>query len=294
MHSREEENLKEIETLLYFLSEAGEAESRNTIVHGLLKAIPVGDHPLFYIERITDAGMRMRIRNQYADNLNEIKLIYDWRYATRKYGRDLSLDMGVFLVSRVGGNPGLTFEAFKEELDRLSLPLVKEISTLMPTDHDGKIRALQTYLFDTLGFRGNTEDYYNPSNSFITEVLRNRQGIPVSLSVIALLIGWRAGLPLFGINLPGHFIVKYAADSYRIYMDPFNRGNLLTENECFQFLSWQGLDPSPGYLSEAGVPAILIRMYRNLINHYSREGNTRMENFLTRHLNLLQEVYLNS
>jgi regulator of sirC expression with transglutaminase-like and TPR domain len=236
----------------------------------------------------------MRLRSQYASNLNEIKLIYDWKQATRKYGHDISLDLGAFLISRISGNPDITFDDFKESLDRLSIPLVQKISTLMPTDHDSKIRALQSYLFDTLGFRGNTEDYYNPCNSFITDVIETKRGIPVSLSVVVLLIGWRAGLPIYGVNLPGHFVIKYRADSYRIYMDPFNKGNLLTEDECYQFLSWQGLEPSRGYLSEAGVPAILIRMYRNLISYYSREGDVRMENYLSQHLNLLQEVYLNS
>lgn len=94
------------------------------------------------------------------------------------------------------------------------------------------IQELNRYLFDEEGFRGSSEDYYDPKNSFLNEVIDRRQGIPITLSILYMEIAWRLDLPLVGVGLPGHFIVKYEAAEREILIDPFHRGVLLSEEDC--------------------------------------------------------------
>ena len=90
------------------------------------------------------------------------------------------------------------------------------------------VRALNSVLFDREGFRGNVEDYYDPRNSFLNDVLDRRTGIPITLSTLYIEVGRRAGLPVEGIGLPGHFVVRIDGT----IVDPFHGGALLSEDDC--------------------------------------------------------------
>ncbi len=96
-----------------------------------------------------------------------------------------------------------------------------------------RLATLNEFLFEEFGFRGNAQDYYNPNNSFLNKVLELKTGIPISLSVVYLELGWRLGLPLWGAGLPGHFMVGYGPPAEALYVDVFNRGQTLNEADCF-------------------------------------------------------------
>ncbi len=96
--------------------------------------------------------------------------------------------------------------------------------------------ALSEYLFDEVGFRGNREDYYDPRNSFLNEVLSRRLGIPITLSLVYIEVGKRLGVPLVGVGMPGHFMVRISSGQEDLVIDPFHRGILLSEKECAQRL----------------------------------------------------------
>lgn len=269
-------------------------DSRKFILKRLLRLIPMGHHPLLYIEQMDDPSMRMLLREKYSRNLNELKLVYDVKRALKKGRGDMDLETGAFLLSRIGDRYNITPESFAERLDNLASPIRDRFLEIDENDHGGRLEAFRSYIFDELGFRGNTDNYYDPENSYLTRVLDTRTGIPVSLSVLVLLLAKRLNLPIRGVNLPGHFLIKYTAPGFSAFMDPFNAGSLLTEEECFQFLTWQGLDPSPGYLAPSGSLAIIKRMYRNLINYHSSRGDVRMEKILRHHFSLLHDVYTRS
>lgn len=135
------------------------------------------------------------------------------------------------------------------------------------------IGALNGYLFDELGFRGNTWSYSDPENSFLDHVLETRAGLPITLSVLYIEIGRRLNLPIVGLALPGHFLVRYVAPEIGdIYIDPFNRGRLWTRVECHrQVASFYG-GVTPERLTQAMTPptkrGILARMLRNLKGTY--------------------------
>ena len=102
------------------------------------------------------------------------------------------------------------------------------------SDGEEFVGAMNEYFFDELGFEGNRRDYYDPANSCLNEVLTRRKGIPITLSVVCMEVARRLERPLFGIALPGHFILGYNDGEFSAFIDPFNAGQLLCESECFE------------------------------------------------------------
>lgn len=133
------------------------------------------------------------------------------------------------------------------------------------------ISVLNRFLFQELQFSGNKANYYHPDNSFLDKVLDLRMGIPISLSVIYLEIGWRLKLPLVGVGLPGHFIVAYNTHQTPLYIDVFNEGRLLTENDCMDLCHITEDDRllfQQTYLKPVSKTAILYRILLNLKQIY--------------------------
>lgn len=129
------------------------------------------------------------------------------------------------------------------------------------------IAGLNDYLFQELGFCGNTENYYDPRNSFLNDVLDRRTGIPITLSTVYLEVGRRIGLRLHGVGMPGHFLVKYAAADEEIVIDPFGGGAIVSAAECQRILDriYHGkMAFEPRFLAVLGTRQILSRMLNNL------------------------------
>jgi regulator of sirC expression with transglutaminase-like and TPR domain len=165
--------------------------------------------------------------------------------------------------------PGLDVEAYLDRLDRMAHEVEKRFR------HDEGplvcVEALNSYLFNDLKFRGNAEEYYDPRNSFLNEVLERRTGIPITISTVYLEVGWRLGLPLHGIGFPGHFLVKYSVEKGEIILDPFHRGSILTEKECQGRLDqvYAGrVQLRPDFLAAATKREILARILANLKGIY--------------------------
>jgi len=134
---------------------------------------------------------------------------------------DISLAEAALLIAG-HGNPGLNVSAYLNRIDELAYMLRLRIAE--DEDLQGRIAALNHFLFGELGFGPNADDYYDPRNSFLNEVLERRVGIPITLSVIYLELGRRVGLPLQGVSFPGHFLVKCAVADGTVVID----GNRIT------------------------------------------------------------------
>ncbi len=174
----------------------------------------------------------------------------------------MNLEQGAFLIARYA-YPTLDVAHYRNQLDTMALEVRARIG--LRASGEETVNALNRYIFTEQGFRGNTKNYYEVENSYINCVMDRRVGIPISLSVVYLLIGQRLTLPLFGIGMPGHFLVKYESDRYKIFIDCFNAGALLTEKNCARFLTEAGYGFDDKYLQKSPVRAILSRMAKNLI-----------------------------
>lgn len=149
------------------------------------------------------------------------------------------------------------------------------------------------YLFEEQGFSGNRERYDDPRNSFLNEVLERRTGIPITLALVYLEVARRAGVPIVGVNFPGHFLLRspsrHSAPGFRedLIIDPFHGGALLSESDCRRLLQKHiGADAAfdPTLLTPATKPQILTRMLLNLKHIYVRMRSFPQAHDVTRML----------
>ncbi len=132
---------------------------------------------------------------------------------------------------------------------------------------------LNHLMFDELGYAGAAEDYYDPRNSYLNEVMERRRGIPITLSLLYMAIGQRVGLHLGGVAFPGHFLVRCAVDGGIVVLDPFQRGASVSQQDLRVRLAAQGIAAGDlgGYLQAAPNRVILTRLLRNLLAIYVKQ-----------------------
>lgn len=197
----------------------------------------------------------------------------DWDTLLKTSEGELDLEAGAFLIARAG-DPHVDTAPYRQRLDAMAAEL-KPLSSGSPGQ---VVRHMNEYLFHTLQFRGNTRQYYAPNNSFLHRVLDDRVGIPISLSVLYLLLGQRLRVPVAGIGLPGHFLVGLRTEP--VFIDCFHQGALLTEKDCARLLRDYGVEFDRRYLAPCPHAQILARMIRNLIAVYeTRQEATDVRRF---------------
>lgn len=173
--------------------------------------------------------------------------------------------------------PELDTDAYLRRLDEMAVRV--EVLRGEDAAAAATIEALNSVLFVEEGLHGNTEDYYNPRNSFLNEVLDRRVGIPISLSVIYLEVARRIGFKLQGVGLPGHFLVKHVAADRELLLDPFNRGRTVNDKICQEMLDkvfGGSVRLQPGHLQGMEKRSIITRMLFNLKGiYYQHEENLK-------------------
>ena len=170
--------------------------------------------------------------------------------------------------------PRLDIAAYLARLDRLAVEVTDR------GDAGGKahrsIAALNYVLFHQHGFGGNRDNYYDPKNSFLNEVLERKTGIPITLSVLYMEVAQRVGLALDGIGFPGHFLVKHPQDGVDIIIDPFHQGEIRSREDLARMLGGLyggSVELRDEYLKPAGKKDILKRMLGNLKGIYAKTND---------------------
>ena len=165
--------------------------------------------------------------------------------------------------------PQLDVEEYLHRLDTLAARV--EVLAGQDRKCQNLLDCLNQILFVEEGLRGNTEDYYDPRNSFLNELLDRKQGIPISLSVVYIEVARRLNFPLHGVGFPGHFIVKCIDGDRELLIDPFNGGHLLTLKNCQELLDrvyGGSVAVQPSFLQVMDKKAIILRMLFNLKGIY--------------------------
>jgi regulator of sirC expression with transglutaminase-like and TPR domain len=187
-------------------------------------------------------------------------------FADAVTGPENRLDLGRAALLIAGEEyPGLDILRYVAKLEAMAAAVRPGVTTT--DDPIAKIEHLNTYLFEDRGFRGNTQEYYDPRNSFLNDVLDRRLGIPITLSVVYMEVGRRVGMPLQGVGMPGHFIMKYAEAEEDIYIDPFSKGRILSRQACEELLQDVYGEPVPfqeTFLAPVSKKQILSRILMNL------------------------------
>lgn len=192
-------------------------------------------------------------------------------WAEREAAEDLAT--GALLLA-AEEYPGLDVPACLAAIDQMAEGARGAVARLRSPRR--RVEALAGYFSDTLGFRGNEQDYYDPRNSFLNEVLVRRVGIPITLSVLLIELGRRVGIPLVGIAFPAHFLVRHAVDR-ELFVDAFNGGRLLSSEDLASFLH----DLTAGrirfeeaFVEPVAPRQIVRRMLMNLAGLYRTRGET--------------------
>jgi regulator of sirC expression with transglutaminase-like and TPR domain len=187
----------------------------------------------------------------------------------------IDLARGCLMIAQ-DAYPTLDVERYMAEIESLALRLR---ARLKDAGVEERIIALNEFLYEELGYWGNTDDYYDPRNSYLNEVIDRKTGLPITLAVLYMALGRRIGLPLEGVSFPGHFLVRLRMRGGVLILDPFVGGAPLSEEELrarLQRVIPEGAAadvsvaalPLDQFLEPASNRQILARVLRNLKGIY--------------------------
>ena len=179
--------------------------------------------------------------------------------------------------------PELDVRAYLGRLDAMGRELAHELADYSQSEGTGpggtwtraeRLRALRNFLYGEHGFHGpRDEDFFDPRNSFLNEVLDRRTGLPITLALVFIEVGRAIGLELAGVNFPGHFLVKTVDEGPEILLDPFNRGREVTWVEAIDRIEKVSgkKEPPEDYTGAVSAKTFLFRLLSNLKAAYLRE-----------------------
>lgn len=198
--------------------------------------------------------------------LNDVRQLF--AEMVSRHDADIDLAEAALLIAQEA-YPRLNRSHYQQRLDRLAAEAGRRIAGV--TEPYTIANTISEHLFDEEGFRGNVENYYDPRNSFLNEVLDRRLGIPITLSLVYIEVARRLRLPVVGVGMPGHFVVKFIAPAEEIVIDPFHRGLILSEEDCAELVlrtSGGAVTFQPEHLRPVSNKAILSRLLHNLKGIY--------------------------
>lgn len=189
-------------------------------------------------------------------------------------GPVLTLDVASLELASID-NPDLDRALALRTLDEWAAAIAARLS---PQSSGAQyLSAANRFLFDEMLLRGDSEDYYAPANSCLDQVLLRRRGLPLTLSIIYAEIARRLGRPVFGVGLPAHFICIHDDGELPVFIDVFDRGRLMTEDDCLDLIeerTGQRFEITPPLFAPAAPREIMLRMMNNLYGAYQRRGDS--------------------
>jgi len=196
-------------------------------------------------------------------------------------GEELSIEDAAWLLAQTE-YPEINVEAYKALFDTYIGDLRERVPVNAPPQK--LLEAINDYLFDELGFTGNEQNYYDPENSYLNRVVDRRTGNSISLCLIYLLIARRLRLPVAGIGMPGHFLLRYQSTTVELFVDAFNRGKLLNKADCVKYLLHTGHGFQETYLAPVSPRRMLLRICSNLhqiyLQHELAEETARLQRYI--------------
>ncbi len=182
-------------------------------------------------------------------------------------------------------NPEVRIEDYVARVDAIAAEIRDELAENVSEQQ--RLEALDRWLFEQNGFRGSRQQYYSRSNSYLNEVIDDREGLPVALSVLYMELARRFDLQVHGIGLPGHFITQFAPQNDQFeseWIDVFDRGTRLSESDLEQLVRNRGLSLQPSHMEPQTPEQIIERMLMNLLGLAERDRDDRR---VLRYLELL-------
>lgn len=274
---------KELDSLIYLLDDTDEDVFRQVQTRIIAlgnEAIPVLENTLqqdnnpLRLERV-----QMLIKYIRAGQLvDELKA---WNA-----GPEQDLFKGVLIINRIE-YPDIDEQLIENHIDKIKLDAWLELNNNLTSFE--KVKVLNYIFFELHGYKGNTEEYHHYNNSFLSKVIETKRGNPIMLATLYSLVAQRLNIPIYGVNLPQHFVLGYRSeDEWNIidrfndpsnlnpedtgdvlfYINPFSEGLILSRDSLKSFLQQLKIDPQPEYLKFCSNKEILKRVIRNLLFSY--------------------------
>lgn len=251
-----------------------------------LESLPATGHaPTALVEQLTadaaasTAALRARAKaldeqavrlRRLAETVHRRGVIADLARTLSGKEDEIDLLQAALLVARLD-NEELDVAAYCQDLERMARELKHSLAK--DADEPARLRALNNYLFAENGFHGSRHDYYNRSNSYLNEVLDDREGLPITLSIVYMELGRRIGLKIVGVGLPGHFLVRHEpAAGESTLIDVFEGGLVLTRAQVGErLLNQSGINLRDEHLATVTKARIIDRMLHNLLGVAQQE-----------------------
>lgn len=221
-----------------------EALTAQSLINKKIKTL---EDSITSLEKLKDKVHRDKITNEILEELNK--------------GNDSDLSQCALLLAKYD-NQEIDIDAYYSEIERMGEDLMSKIKN--NTDIEAKVALISKYLFKDNGYHGSRTDYYNQSNSYLNEVLDDREGIPITLSIIYIELAKRIGLKMQGLGLPGHFVVFYNNNGNRKIIDPFDNGKSISEADADAIVKEYDSSMNANDYKAAGNKSIIQRMLYNL------------------------------
>lgn len=221
-------------------------------------------------ENSLDTVLQERVENlihkiQFNSVLKDLKL---W-----KSNGSFDLLQGLLIINRYQ-YPDLDEQMVINQVEAIKREIwMQMIYKMNPVE---KIRLVNNVFFNSLGFSGNIKRYHDPQNSYLSQVLETKKGNPILLASIYSIVAQKLDMPVYGVNLPRHFILAYTDDytanaeenEILFYINPFNKGQIFGKHDVLSFIKQLNLNPDPLYFSPCTNIDIIMRVLRNLIFSY--------------------------
>ncbi len=284
-----EMNTKEIAALIKLLDD----QDQEVAQHVEEKLLSYGQEVIEYLENAWeqsfDALLQERIENlvhkiQFANVKTELQL---WHMSG---GFDLL--QGILIINRYQ-YPDLDEQKIINRIENIKrdvwLQMIYDMSALE------KVKLMNHVFYNLHGFSGNTSNHQDPQNSYISQVIESKKGNQISLAIIYSIIAQKLDIPVYGVNLPQHFILAYVDESQEydpkggilFYINAFNKGFIFYKRDVDAFLRQLQLKPEPQFYQTCSNTDILIRVLRNLISSYQNLGQTEKVSELNELLDVL-------
>lgn len=284
---KEEIKNKELDALISLLDEPNElvfTQIRDKLVYYGMDAVPV-------LEDAWDNSFNNLIQDRIEEIIHNIQQnhllleLKDW-----KKNNQYDLFKGFFLISKFQ-YPDLDLERMQQQVELIKRDIWLELNSGLTALE--KVKVINHIIYDLHGFRGNKTNLEAPQNFFINNLLESKKGNHISIGVLYMIIAQKLGIPVFGVDLPQHFVLAYVdevhderysvADENEVlfYINPFNKGAIFTRNEIEVYINHIELEPKRSFFMPGNNITILSRMMKNLISSYSRMGYTEKVDELT-------------
>ncbi len=266
-------NVAEIDALVKLLDDPDE----EVFSHVQGKLLEYGNDVITYLEtaweQSLDTLLQERIENiVHAIQFTNVKEDLNLWYQSGAF----DLIQGALILNRYQF-PDLNEQAIISQIEEIKtevwLGLQYEMSSIE------KIKLINHVFYNQFGFSGNTKNHHDPQNSYLNQVLESKKGNQISLAIIYATIAQKLDIPVYGVNLPQHFILGYIDETNKdkeydvlFYINAFNKGAIFGKHDVDQFLRQLNLEPQPGFYTPCSNAEIIRRVIRNLISAYEKLG----------------------